>query len=163
MAYYIEEAKTSDVDKQKLIQVTEETERISFTTYKNAYQKYFEILLNAAKNKCPVDTGALKASIRLEEWEAGLSLPSGIHGGGEVVKEASFGKRIVAGGLTVNPKTLKEVDYAQFVHDGHFNWKTGKFVPPQPFLDEAMREAEAFLDECAEQWGKNVGDFWEKS
>ena len=68
----------------------------------------------AAKALCPVDTGALMASIRAERRGP---LESAI---------------IAGGGGYVNPRTLRPVDYARHVHDG-----TSR-TPPRPFLLQAV-------------------------
>jgi hypothetical protein len=66
-----------------------------------------------AKSYCPVDTGALMASIRAE-------------------RRGPLEAALIAGGGYINPRTLKPVDYAKHVHDG-----TSR-VPPQPFLLQAI-------------------------
>ncbi len=68
----------------------------------------------AAKVLCPVDTGALMASIRAE-------------------RRSQLESTLVAGGGGyVNPRTLRPVDYAHQVHDG-----TSR-TPPRPFLLQAV-------------------------
>ncbi len=67
-----------------------------------------------ARALCPADTGALRASIRVER----------------VGQNAAA---LVAGGAAyVNPKTGRPVDYAAAVHDG-----TSR-TPPRPFLSQAI-------------------------
>jgi len=71
-------------------------------------------MVAAAKSFCPVDTGALMASIRAE-------------------RRGPYEAALVAGGLQyVNPRTLGPVDYARHVHDG-----TSR-MPPRPFLLQAV-------------------------
>jgi len=71
-------------------------------------------IVSQAKRFCPVDTGALRSSIR-EEWAGNLHI---------VFK---------AGGRDyINPKTGHWVDYARYVHEG-----TSKMAP-RPFLRQAM-------------------------
>jgi hypothetical protein len=67
-----------------------------------------------AKAYCPVDTGALMASVRAERR-------------GPLESDL-----IAGGGGYVNPKTLRPVDYARPVHDG-----TSR-TPPRPFLLQAV-------------------------
>lgn len=67
-----------------------------------------------AKSYCPIDTGALMASIRAE-----------MRGPLETAL-------IAGGGGYVNLRTLKPVDYAKNVHDG-----TSR-IPPRPFLLQAI-------------------------
>jgi len=68
----------------------------------------------SAKALCPVDTGALMASIRAERRSP---LESAI---------------IAGGGGYVNPRTLRLVDYARPVNDG-----TSR-TPPRPFMLQAV-------------------------
>lgn len=71
-------------------------------------------MILAAKALCPVDTGALMASVRAERRGA---LESAL---------------VAGGGGYVNPRTLRPVDYARHVHDG-----TSR-TPPRPFLLQAI-------------------------
>jgi len=71
-------------------------------------------LVISAKVFCPVSTGALMDSIRVERrgpLETAL---------------------IAGGGGHINPRTRRPVDYARHVHDG-----TSR-VPPRPFLLQAV-------------------------
>ncbi|MGD2200485.1 MAG: hypothetical protein PVJ38_02495 [Candidatus Bathyarchaeota archaeon] len=76
----------------------------------------------AAKAFCPVDTGALMDSIRTE-----------VRGSHEIA--------LMAGGAAyINPRTLRPVDYARYVHDGTSG------MPPRPFLLQAvLLERERYL------------------
>lgn len=89
-----------------------------------------------ARALCPVDTGTLQATIRIQE--KGLAMEGGYPF--EVVyapQNELISSEIIAGGMLINPKTGRIVDYAQAVHDGHFT-RGGKFTPPQPFLQNAI-------------------------
>ena len=84
----------------------------------------------AARGLCPVDTGALQASIRTEGRGAHLIA-------------------LLAGGTGyVNPRTMRPVDYARRVHEGSGG------APPRPFLLQAVllergRCLRAMLEETA--------------
>jgi hypothetical protein len=68
----------------------------------------------AAKAYCPVDTGALIASVRAE-------------------RRGPLETALVAGGIQyMNPKTGRPVDYARHVHNG-----TSR-MPARPFLLQAV-------------------------
>lgn len=73
-----------------------------------------EGFVELAKSLCPVETGALRASIRAE-------------GRGPLTTVL-----VVGGGGFVNPRTGREVDYARYVHDG-----TSRRAP-NPFLLQAL-------------------------
>lgn len=88
-----------------------------------------------ARALCPVDTGTLQSTIRIQERGRP---PEGYY---EVVyapKNELINSQIIAGGLMVNPKTGRICDYALAVHDGHFT-RSGKFIPEQPFLRMAIQ------------------------
>jgi hypothetical protein len=91
-------------------------------------------VLETAKALCPVDTGTLWLTIRVEEgtpdspnFEMIVALP----------QDTLINMSIVAGGLLINPKTGRICDYAQAVHEGHFI-RSGNWIPPRPFLSDAM-------------------------
>ena len=71
-------------------------------------------VVSYAKAVCPVKTGALRDSIRVEH-----------HG-------PYTAKLVAGGGLHINPLTGKVVDYARHVHDG-----TSR-MPARPFLAQAL-------------------------
>ena len=67
-----------------------------------------------AKALCPVDTGALRDSIRVEHPDA-------------------YTATLIAGGAGyTNPVTGRPVDYARHVHNGT------RWTPPRPFLTQAV-------------------------
>lgn len=160
MSAWIEEDIKTHKGKMRTIEATKRAEKISFEEFEKSFKNYFKLLLQLAKRNCPVDTGTLRASIRLEnEPKGGGGLGGKIHG--EVERHAGWGKRVVAGGMLINPKTGNICDYATFVHDGHFT-RTGSFVPPRPFIDDALREADEYLIKCADKYLAKIGKEWEK-
>lgn len=73
-----------------------------------------QYMVATAKALCPIDTGALMASIR---WE----------------RRARYEAALIAGGGGfINPRTGREVDYARYVHDGTYR------MPARPFLLQAI-------------------------
>ena len=74
-----------------------------------------EAMLAAAREFCPVDTGALSESIRVERIGPLSTL------------------LVAGGGGHVNPRSGREVDYAVAVHEG-----TSR-TPPRPFLLQAVQ------------------------
>jgi len=70
-------------------------------------------MVTFARAFCPVRTGALRDSIRVE-------------------RPSLLTAKLVAGGGHVNPLTGREVDYARHVHDG-----TSR-IPARPFLLQAV-------------------------
>lgn len=104
---------------------------------------------------CPIETGALAASIKIIEGGIG-----GLMGG--IAALAVYDKTIVAGDITVeNPKTgIPTSEYALLVHDGHPT-KGGGFVPANPFLLDALRMNEAELMEAVDEAMKMAGHDYE--
>lgn len=97
---------------------------------------WWERVLATARLLCPIDTGTLMSTIRIQERMAAMTEGYPF----EVVytpKNEIISSEIVAGGLMVNPKTGRICDYAQAVHDGHFT-RSGRWIPPQPFIQDAI-------------------------
>lgn len=109
---------------------------------------------------CPKESWGLALSIRVvnaEEVQGLRQAPvfgaASRYVGPAYVMENN--KAIVAGGLSyINPKTGKPVTYAQAVHDGHFT-KTGSWVPPNPFLTDAVARNLPYLDFLIDRYIKN--------
>ena len=84
-----------------------------------ALEEIAEKIRDDAKNLAPVDTGALRKSIRVE-------------------KEGKLQFSVVAGGGgVVNPKTGREVDYAGFVEFGT------RRMSPKPYMQPALERNRA--------------------
>jgi len=92
---------------------------------KSDLHKFVEDVRDLAKQFCPVDTGSLKMSIRIEIYAS----PAGVW--------HKLGVR--AGGYITNPKTGRKVDYAVYVEYG-----TSK-MSPQPFMRPAWQAKRASL------------------
>jgi len=95
---------------------------------------WWEKVKETAKALCPIDTGTLMMTIRIE--------PAGVTIGFYYEKVMGpehelINSQIVAGGIMVNPKTGRIVDYAQAVHDGHFT-RSGRYIPENPFIRDAV-------------------------
>ena len=81
-----------------------------------ALEEIAEKIRDDAKSLVPVDTGALKKSIRIE-------------------KKGKLQVSIVAGGGgVINPRTGREVDYAGFVEFGTSH------MSPQPYMQPALEK-----------------------
>jgi len=88
---------------------------------------WWERVKETARALCPVDTGTLRMTIRIE--------PKGVSIGGAPTfmvvaspEHELINSQIVAGGLLVNPKTGRIVDYAQAVHDGTMRMMSRPFI-----------------------------------
>ena len=92
-----------------------------------------EDFVKTAKALCPVETGALRSSIRGE-------------------RRGPLASALVAGGGGfLNPRTGREVDYARYVHDG-----TSRRAP-NPFLLQALRmRALAFAREVLRRTAEEI-------
>ena len=98
--------------------------------------RYFIEVYKYALKFCPVDTGALRASIRIRRGQQKLAPYT--KAVGKRTGDHSF--YITAGGEVINPKHKKLVDYAMAVHDGYM--AGGRWVPGRPFLLQAITAAE---------------------
>ena len=78
-------------------------------------------IVKDAKELCPVDTGALKRSIRKERELRSLCL-------------STYSIGVAAGGHVKNPRTGREVDYAAYVEFG-----TSR-TPAHPFMGPAVEK-----------------------
>lgn len=81
-------------------------------------------IVGDAKELCPVDTGALRKSIRKEKELRSLY-------------PFTYTIRVAAGGDEKSPKTGREVDYASYVEFG-----TSR-TPAQPFMGPAVEKNRA--------------------
>jgi len=88
-----------------------------------------------------VDTGALRASIRMMDQSA---VPKGFHA---VERDVTVNFMIVAGGPPyINPKTHRVVDYAMAVHDGTTT------MPPRPFLSDAIAKNQLAINTATKEY-----------
>jgi len=109
-----------------------------------------------AKALCRImayDTGTLWSTIRISSIPTGTML-----GGFSKIKAITiFEGTIIAGDITkINPKSNKPCDYAMWVHDGHRD-KSGKMVPPKPFLTESIAKNEDELNKAIDRALKKLG------
>lgn len=103
---------------------------------------WWEKVLDTARALCPVDTGTLQTTIRIEDidMDFGSYFEKTFSPQHELINS-----QIVAGGLLVNPKTGRVCDYAQAVHDGHFT-RSGRWMPPVAFIEMAIQIHSPELD-----------------
>ena len=97
-----------------------------------ALLKQAELMRDLAKINCPIDTGSLRDSIRVER-------------GGEGLKWRQI--RVRAGGYVTNPETGKKVDYAIYQEFGT------KYISAKLFMTSAYLEV---LPTIAEMIKANV-------
>lgn len=100
---------------------------------------------------CPVETGALRASIRLQ---TGPNHKPYDVSRGECISELYI---TAGGGGVINPKHKREVDYAEAVHDGTLT------TPSNPFLNRAMADHMTELDNLLQQHSNMIGQWWEQN
>lgn len=106
--------------------------------FKAAIFAWWKKVYTTALEEVPVDTGALRNTIRIIKGEDNSKTYNVAKGLADQVSEY----RIQAGGFgIINPKNKREVDYAKAVHDGYKN------VPANPFLTRAMAKNERLLED----------------
>lgn len=84
------------------------------------------LIVGLAQVYCPVDTGSLRDSIRVER-------------GGKQKYWREI--RVRAGGYITNPNTGKLVNYALYVHEGT------RHMSAQPFLAQAINEVKPTIEQ----------------
>jgi len=159
---------------RRKIQEMQDTAPMKFD--RAVYKWWFKVYQTALQ-ECPVDTGALRASIRIQRGE---TEPQGKFVVGRTADYASTSYYIAAGGGgVINPKHKREVDYAQAVHDGYYTGGTklatvegfktkksvgiGRWMAGDPFLDRAIQMNEGefwkimgeFMDDKQKQWSED--------
>ena len=108
---------------------------------------------------CPVDTGTLLSTIKIVQGDSGTPEGSSYTPEGSGGEEAItiYDSTIMAGDESViNPKSGMPCIYAQWVHDGHLT-RGGTITEPQPFLEDAILEHEAELDEAINDMMDAIG------
>ena len=106
----------------EIIGLTELEEKLSNLDVKlsraldEALEEIAEKIRDDAKSLVPVDTGALKKSIRIEK------------------KEKLQVSIVAGGGGVINPRTGREVDYAGYVEFGTSH------MSPQPYMQPALEK-----------------------
>jgi hypothetical protein len=117
-------------------------------------------IYNDAIGLCPVDTGALVSSIKLETDEEVSEAVNGVSftmsGSGEKAVSI-FNGTITAGDESIiNEKNkLPTIVYASFVHDGHFS--NGRYIEGTYFLTDAVDLHMADLEQAIDEALKSVG------
>jgi hypothetical protein len=129
------------------------------------WQWWRQVYLDAIKF-VPVDTGALRRSIRIQRGAQG-SGPYNVGAGVTTVNKQELDEvvrefYILAGGFgVINPKHNREVDYAQAVHDGYQTsrgWRPGR-----PFLTRALNKHIGTLASDMEKYLQWYEDNWEET
>lgn len=139
---------TDNGTKQKVgIRLKKDMESIS-DEVKNELEHIWSLIEQAAIDMCPVDTGALRSTIKT------------IEGGGEGAISATsdiINKSLIAGDDgVINWKTQKPTSmYAGFVHDGHA-LRDGSMWEGIPFLVEAILAYEGELEAAVDRAVQNL-------
>jgi len=94
-----------------------------------------QLICDVAKELVPVDAGALQKSIRVQRRS----------------EAEKFTAIVAAGGVAVNPKTGRLVDYAHFVEHGSSQMAPRPYLKPAQMI--ATREApEIMFNTLARRW-----------
>jgi len=134
---------TDNGTKQLTIDKLKELRRKIPIEFEKALDMVWDKIFFTAIMLCPVDTGTLMSTIKVERGGGVMS------GGFSNIRAITiFDSTIIAGDeRVVNPKSGKPCIYATWVHDGHFD-RGGKWIPAQPFLTDALKAHEAELEEA---------------
>ena len=131
---------------KKLAEDLRKAQRVVNRKFREELKRWWRKVKDTAYQLCPKDTGTLAKTIRVRRIQE-CSEHIGLEAEKAIVVLDTM---IVAGGMLVNPKTGRICDYATYVHDGH-RTPSGGFVPPRPFLTDAIAkhlpELRKILDE----------------
>jgi hypothetical protein len=132
-------------------QIKKDGETIS-DEVKSELEHIWSLIEQAASEMCPVDTGALRSTIKTSEngGEGAISATS-------MTSSDIFNKSLIAGDDSViNWKTQKPTSlYAGFVHDGHA-LRDGSMWEGIPFLVEALLAYEGELEAAVDRAVQNL-------
>ncbi len=146
-----------DGTKQGIVDSLNETNEKLIEEAQEKLSAVWQKILDTAIMLCPIDTGTLQSTIRLIE---GDSTPEGAsytpEGGGGEKAVTIFNGTIIAGDENITKPDGSPCIYAEWVHDGHFD-RSGRWVEGQPFLEEAILEHEAELDEAINEVMDAIG------
>lgn len=132
---------------------------------KKAVEETAVAIRDDAKENAPVDTGALRASIHVstpERSDYGLAVVEAMALGGAKRFGPQFdseiwGPRIAdeqpLTGITDGAiaKVSTPLNYAMFVEHGYFNVRANRYIPGQPFLQDAADKNRGLLERVFEK------------
>lgn len=140
--------------KGSTIRTMDKIQRTMPEVFEHALFRWWQKVYFRALREVPVDTAALRATIRIKKQESNV----GKYNVGRTT-DTKLVFMITAGGEgVINPKHKREVDYAEAVHDGTKSNPLGN-----PFLNRAidaeLPNLEKFLDET---YFKKLYKLWEE-
>lgn len=147
-------AETDFGTKKATIDKISQLQKESPTLFQRAVLAWWKKVYMTAIEECPVDTGALRASIRIQKMADTTGEYMVARKPEGVLMEYYI---IAGGGGIINPKHRREVDYARVVHDG----AAGRLG--NPFLDRAIQkhmstmedELKKYMDWYQKEWMKD--------
>jgi len=130
--------------------------------FRHLMYRYFQQVYFYALLECPVDTGALRASIRLSRSKFSEAGDYSVNRSVQFDDDTKpWEYTISAGGQgVINPKHRREVDYAAAVHDG-YTMKNGVWHPGDEFLNRAFARGDVDYALNVEKWWEEIGKMWE--
>jgi len=149
--------KTDEGTEKKTRRAMKRVVKYNKDEFEKAIMRYWWKVWQDARRLCmeygAYDTGTLYDTIRIEWNPAGVGGPTyEVAVGPDRVEVIGM---IRAGGMLINPKTGKIVNYAESVHEG-----TGKNLAkgPRPFLTDAILMNESFLDQIINKYLNKLGE-----
>lgn len=162
---------------QKTIDALDRVEAHAKFNFEKEIDEWWAKVEATAKALCPVGTptstgipryigGSLRSTIRIVYNPAGTGIGYGAFyevamGIGDS-NDITVDRMIVAGGMVINPNTGMIVDYAQAVHDGHFMYKTNRYVEGRPFLAMALQQNEPEFRRIMNRFMNGQENEWER-
>jgi hypothetical protein len=131
--------------KGKVAKKLEEDNKKLNKDIQGSLDEVWDKIFEAAIMLCPIDSGTLLSTIRIVKNSPDILLSGGIGGFPKAI--TIYDSTIIAGDEAVTRPDGYPCIYAQWVHDGHFTpW--GTWVPPQPFLTDAILMYEKELEDA---------------
>jgi len=130
---------------------------------KQRLEEVWNAIYNEAIANCPIDTGSLVGTIKLQteneisEEMQGVGGSYVMEGGGEKAVSIFNGTITAGDDAVINPKNnMPTTVYAALVHDGHFD-RAGNWIEGVFFLTDAIDAHELELEEAIDAALKSLG------
>lgn len=137
--------------------------------FRKMYFLWLQRVYHKAKKYCPVDTGALRASIRVVEGATPYSRPTDISkhiaAAGAKAKPSGMGPEevqlwlVAGGGGYINPKKGKEVDYAE-IQENKRRFLARAIRSELSTLDKFMADHWKWIEKTFYSEQPNIGGMW---
>lgn len=150
-------SETDNGTKREVVEALKKYDKKLSKTVADRLEQVWDQILWDAIMECPIVTGTLVSTIKIVEGAFGDMM------GTHIAARTVFDRSIVAGDETIiNPRTGQPCIYAQWVHDGHSQSGTGRWIAGHPFLEIAldmnMAELETAIEAAMKEMEQTFGE-----